>query len=669
MIRSGILFLLCTLLTSDCAVAQGSVNPLDVPRRPRRPSPIASTIFLGDWWDYYNRGIQRFDNGDLAGAASDLQEALKLHPEESERARTYGVRFQEFYPKAELGAVLFEMGRYAEAIPHLQDSMQTTPFAQTSFYLHEARRQLALGGTFDKLPPVIELTSPLGGLITNQTSILVSGVATDDLYVDSIEIDGLPVWMEKAKQTVHFEKEIPLDSAANQISVVVTDLIGRKTIQEVTVAVDRQGPVLSLEQVQSISGGTQARITGKAFDQNVVSTIVVDGKQLPTGGTPQADLDVILDIHPSKEIVEIELTDGFGNLTKTELNLRRKMGFVPPLTSPIRVAAVGFDPLWLSSSESQGPIIETIGIVDGMRVYSDSLLVTAHVQDASGIESISINHVPVEIIPGKDLIVGQSAGPLKEGTNVLEIQATNIAGVMKSHYLRLHYKVPPYLEPEHRLSIGMARVSEVGGTNPEKVFVVKHTLSGLLGKAARFNWKELSNLPELMWERILDNHGAMDPASRPADLSAVDLVLDATLLFRRETSTLFLTVHYVQLDKSTKLSDSVVGKEDRDLHRLAQDSLLSLQQAFPNAAGEIELVTQNRIVGTLSRKDGVGEGMPVNVVRKGPDLYSRSGGHLGRDDVYLGEMALSRVLDNYSDLRSIGKLDRELEVGDLLFMK
>ena len=275
-----------------------------VPRRQRRTSSIESGIFRGDWWDYYNRAIRKYDSGDLSGAEADLRQALTFRPEEEARARTYGVRFQEYFPKAELGAILYETGRYTEAIGFLSDSMQTSPFEQSKFYLHEARRQVALQSGTDSGVPMIQLLEPLPETVTNRSTIRVRGTATDDIYIDSITVGAESLLIERAASTVQFEAEVPIPERINNVLVTVTDLVGRTASVTPVVVTDREGPVFSVSEVQIRDGGRKGYLKGSAYDPNSVREVTVDGRIVGGAGTASEGIDVEFPISQGQEEVD-----------------------------------------------------------------------------------------------------------------------------------------------------------------------------------------------------------------------------------------------------------------------------------------------------------------------------------------------------------------------------
>lgn len=80
----------------------------------------------------------------------------------------------------------------------------------------------------DSGPPIILSLAPADGLVTNATTVLVSGTATDDVQVKSVSINGNAVSISSSgnasdPREVQFSVTLPLVNGENSITVVVRD--------------------------------------------------------------------------------------------------------------------------------------------------------------------------------------------------------------------------------------------------------------------------------------------------------------------------------------------------------------------------------------------------------------------------------------------------------------
>jgi curli biogenesis system outer membrane secretion channel CsgG/tetratricopeptide (TPR) repeat protein len=588
-----LVFLACLAMAGDC-LAQGASD--QVQRRQRRRSPIESEIFLGDWWDYYNRAVREFDKGDLAAAEKDFREAIKYHPDESARARTYGVRFQEFFPRAELGAVLFELGRYYEAMPVLMESLQTASFDQTKFYLHESRRQIALKSPIDKNLPTLEILEPSTGMVTNKGSVRIRGSASDDLFVDAVVVGEKRLLIERASEKVRFDSEVPLKDETNYIPVTVYDLLGQKHTEVVTIEVDRQGPVFSLDQMTPTAAANRYRLQGRIYDRHLVSGAKVNGRQFSVSGKTEETVDLEVDLPPNEQIVRLELTDGFGNSTVADLSPRTRVGLAPPLTPRIRVASASFQPAWIAALTAGGPRIDFFGLESNQRVYLDDLYVDGRVSDGSGVQEVRFNGMKLDTPSGKELFFGHGAS-LKPGTNVLEIKAVNANQVETARFLTLDCRPPTALEIEQKLAVALPEFEFIGSDQDRPASSrVREFLSTRLAERGRFNLLESDQLSEVLNEREVSASGLGETRYNSSDhaLTAADLVFDCQLQFRNHSIGLSLYVVDVQSGRvETQVVAFEAGRTEEAIDNLARAMALKLEQEFPAAEGEIIAVDPN----------------------------------------------------------------------------
>ena len=111
---------------------------------------IVKGLFQGRWYHYYERGLSLAEGHCWGNAEKDLREALKQRDDGDRRwARTYGMHFIDYFPHRELGIVLFNQNRYADAIRELEVSLNATVTAKAEFYLDQGRKALILSQTPD----------------------------------------------------------------------------------------------------------------------------------------------------------------------------------------------------------------------------------------------------------------------------------------------------------------------------------------------------------------------------------------------------------------------------------------------------------------------------------------------------------------------------------------
>jgi hypothetical protein len=101
---------------------------------------VTQETFRHRWWHYYDRGVSWASGGFWAEAESDLRWCLALRQSDSRRARSYGMHFVQCFAHRELGAVLLQQGRLAEAEVELRRSLEAGPRSKARVLLERVQR-------------------------------------------------------------------------------------------------------------------------------------------------------------------------------------------------------------------------------------------------------------------------------------------------------------------------------------------------------------------------------------------------------------------------------------------------------------------------------------------------------------------------------------------------
>lgn len=124
----------------------------------------------------------------------------------------------------------------------LADGAHTVVVKATD-YDGNAATQKSVSFKIDTVPPELSVTSPVDKLITNKTTVTVSGTTNDATSSPvTLTINGSAV-------TVYddgtFSKDITLKDGSNTITIVAKDGAGRTTTVKRTVTLDTKAPVIS----------------------------------------------------------------------------------------------------------------------------------------------------------------------------------------------------------------------------------------------------------------------------------------------------------------------------------------------------------------------------------------------------------------------------------------
>lgn len=138
--------------------------------------------------------------------------------------------------------------------------------ATASDYDGNAASAKSVTFTVDTIPPTLNVTSPAEGLVTNQSSLTVTGTTND------VTSKPVTVTVNGASVTVNsdgsWSKTITLTNGNNTITIVATDRAGKTTTVTRTVKLDTGAPV-----IKSITLTPNPVDAGKTF---VISVEVTD---------------------------------------------------------------------------------------------------------------------------------------------------------------------------------------------------------------------------------------------------------------------------------------------------------------------------------------------------------------------------------------------------------
>ena len=106
--------------------------------------------YLDEWWNFYERGLQRQAVGEHALAREDFERCLGIRPgavfenaTDRWRVRTYGMHMMEgYFPNRELGISLYHLRAYDKAVRQLEASLSQEPSGRAKFYMNRSRKQL-----------------------------------------------------------------------------------------------------------------------------------------------------------------------------------------------------------------------------------------------------------------------------------------------------------------------------------------------------------------------------------------------------------------------------------------------------------------------------------------------------------------------------------------------
>ncbi|MFZ1081171.1 MAG: Ig-like domain-containing protein, partial [Candidatus Kryptoniota bacterium] len=157
--------------------------------------------------------------------------------------------------------------------------------------------------------PVITISNPSNGLITNQASVTISGSVQDSTAV-TLTINGSPVTVGTGGS---FSQQVSLAEGTNVYTISATDAAGNTGSKQITVIKDTILPALSITSPvdSTITNNATIIVSGTVKDSTAV-TVAVNGNSITvTDGSFQTSVTV----YEGHNVITIVATDAAGNST------------------------------------------------------------------------------------------------------------------------------------------------------------------------------------------------------------------------------------------------------------------------------------------------------------------------------------------------------------------
>jgi hypothetical protein len=251
--------------------------------------------------------------------------------------------------------------------------------------------------TLDTTPPIVTLTKPAPGQITNQPQVQVAGIATDDSGIATLTVAGQTVAPAAGGQ---FSTQVPVSDGANSIEVDAFDLAGNE--QTVVVTVNRFSvPAVAITSPADLSYVSATTVTVSGTVSAAV-TVSVNGVGAAVSGSTFIATGV-------------PLAEGGNSLTATATDARGHVGLatinvVRDLTPP-HVA--------IYTPAAGATVADTAVAVSGL--VNDIVAGTVN----AGNVQVTVNGVPA-VVANRSFLAAPV--PLQPGANVLTAVAVDASG-------------------------------------------------------------------------------------------------------------------------------------------------------------------------------------------------------------------------------------------------
>jgi hypothetical protein len=623
------------------------------------------------WWNYYERGASYAAGEFWTEAIADLQQAIAQRSVDQRQARTYGLHFIDYFPHRELGIVYYSLARYTDARRELETSLRSVETAKAKFYINKARQRQLERTRADTMPPHIVVASPPDGLLTKDFVLTVQGRVEDDTYVSAIALNGRPQFIELAEPRVAFQQALMLQDGPNTLDIVAVDLPGKSVRQRLTVTLDRQEPLVSLERVERLSmpPHQRVRLTGWLFDTSGVVRFALAGRPMALQPGQEWAWHEEIPLAPDVVTLPFEAEDAAGNITRGAMALgpaTREAQTLPEDTtvppSPTRWAALApglvFTDLGVASrrhrqvaqsSDQTLPVITLPNLAAQQTTYYDTVYLEGRVTAVNPITALTINGTSLWRRQGSQLFFGYMAA-LQPGDNHFVLEAVDTAGNRARREVVVHRKVEEVRQLGVRLHVTLLPLQPKGETTALANTVYDSLLTALL-EQGRFQLAEREKLAAILREQKISQGALVDPdtTSTLGKIVGVEGILLGTVI--QTSKALEVFSRFVDVESGAILAAEDVYGEELDLravHTLMAGLALKIRQRFPLVQGLVLQVEGNTILVDLGRQL-LKKYMKLLVFRDGEALTQpQTGKPLGNPAEILGEATVEAVFEELS---------------------
>ncbi len=428
----------------------------------------------------------------------------------------------------------------------------------------------------DRTPPVLTVNAPANGLITRDTSVVVSGTVFDSTSV-RVNVNGIPL---PVAQGGSFTGTVQLTEGRNSLVITAIDTVGNTSSVPRTVIRDRIAPVLVVNAPADglITRDTVIGVAVTATDSNAV-TVNVNGIQLTAGQNGAFSGSV-------------PLVEGHNTLTITAVDAAGNQ--TPATRSVIR--------------DRIPPALVVSAPVNGFITKQTSIVVSGTATD-SNVVTVTVN--------GFSLPVGQGgafsgAVPLIDGHNTLLITARDAAGnetpATRTGISDTHAPVIVVSSPGEGDTIATASVNVVGTVSDSTDVVL--TVNGdtvLAGPGAAFTKSVAlvvgANTIALVAKDAATNVATLDRHVVRKNPLPPDPVTVASVVNRAEVTTIAAATSFLYTGAAPIQTGVTAGTIDSVRAAVIRGRVLD-RNLQPLGGVTVKILNHSELGQTLSRADG-----------------------------------------------------------------
>jgi len=332
---------------------------------------------------------------------------------------------------------------------------------------------------------------------TNSDPVIISGFAQDNQYIKKISISHINILIEKAQKKQQFAEALTLLPGQNELLIIAENLLGGITKTNITVNVDRTGPLIIVEKILP-----DIYIEGFIYDNSGEIKLVAENKQVKTDKGIKVPFKISL--VKGKKIIEIVASDKAGNKTKAIIN-------TGSIFSKINLSSKLFAQIDQPYATDAYVTVKKPEIIidrwtEYNTIYSDKVKISGSAQSFTDIISLEINNSSILHEKGQNLFFSKSVS-LSKGDNRIIIKAIDQSGNVNKKEIIFTSKIKEVFKLKHRFGMKIYPFDQYEEDSESEVFFY-HLVNGLHNKnrfriffsnsfqKKYFNITSLQNIPE-----------------------------------------------------------------------------------------------------------------------------------------------------------------------------
>jgi TolB-like protein len=458
--------------------------------------------------------------------------------------------------------------------------------------------------------------------------------------------------------------------------VEARNLLGKATKRQVVIHVDRQGPLVTIDElrIDEMAAEKKIVISGFLYDEAGVSGVLINNMEIAIRQGAEVPFSKRLTVDTS--VLELVARDRLGNQTSATIplsgaskeisTLREKdTDKIAPLKSASRKPqAASRNPMLLACansdvcngliaamfgpSDTRPPILQLRGWTDTQTVYVKKIYLEGQVSDESIIESLSINQIPILRRKGRSIFFSYLA-ELQKGENSIIVEARDEAGNLARKKITVIRRVPKALQLAERLSISVIPFEQKGTVSVASVAFQDNLIAALVDRD-RFRVLERDKLDLILREQKLSRSDLIDrsTALELGRLLAAQSIVTGSII---ETRTgIEIVARMIDTETSEIMATADVYEEAKDLpalRSLAEGMAIKFHREFPLLGGLV-IQTKGEQIFTDLGKDKIKLQRRLVVYREEPIEHPVTGKVLGADNEILGRARVTQVLPEMS---------------------